>query len=258
MESRSLRAGPGSALRARTRASTRVRHRRAARVLAPEELIADRVLRVALAAGVVGVTAQTAAHGTNEIFFDSRFDPLSADVDWSIFSWASSVATFAGALAASLLAAAVARTRRRFAVLAVLLLFFSLDDIAQAHENVAGWAVDFLGTPSYVGRVLWELIYAPILLLAFVLLWLTAQEAPAGPRRSMRYGLALLVAAVVAEGAMTLWFAAGGDRGSWPHVVEVTLEEAAELAGWIAVSSGLLAVAAVRLFRLGARFAVTR
>jgi hypothetical protein len=257
MESRPLRAGRGRAPRARAQVSRRRLHGRVARPLAPEEAIADRVLRVGLVAAVVGVAAQTVAHATNEIFWDSRFDPLSADVDWSIFSWASSVATFAGALAASVIAAAVPRTRRRFAVLAVLLVFFSLDDIAQAHENVAGFAVDVLDTASYVGRLLWELIYAPILLLAFVLLWLSAQEAPARPRRSIQYGLALLVAAVVGEGAMTLWFAAGGERGSWPHVAEVTLEEGAELAGWIAISSGLLAVAAVRLFRLGTRFAST-
>jgi hypothetical protein len=258
MESRRLRAGQGWAPRARPQASTRRRHRTVGQRLAPEERIADRLLRVGLVAGAVAVAAQTVAHGTNEILFDSRYDPLSADVDWSIFSWASSVATFAGALAAAILAVAVRRTRRRFAVLAVLLVFFSLDDIARAHENVAGLAVDVLGTPSYVGRLLWELIYAPVLLLAFVLLWLTAQEAPARPRRAIQYGLALLVAAVVAEGATTLWFAGGGKRGSWPHVAEVTLEEAAELAGWIAISSGLLAVAAVRLFRLGVRFASSR
>lgn len=61
----------------------------------------------------------------------------------------------------------------------------------------------------------------------------------------------LLAGAVAAEGFMTIWFAAGGERGSWPHVVKVTVEEGAELAGWIGISSGLLAATAVTLVRLG-------
>jgi hypothetical protein len=66
-------------------------------------------------------------------------------------------------------------------------------------------------------------------------------------------GLALLAAAVFAEGTTTIWFAAGGTRGSWPHVIEVTLEEAGELAGWIMVSAGLLAAASLALLELGRR-----
>jgi hypothetical protein len=223
----------------------------------PDAALSERLIRIGLVVAVAAVAVQTAAHLTNEIFFESRFDPLSADVDWSIFSWASSAATFAVAVAALVLAVALPERRRPFTLLASILVFFSLDDIAQAHENVAGALVNVLDSPAYVGRFLWELVYAPVLLLAFVLLWRAGREAETRARDALRGGLALLAAAVVAEGTTTVWFAAGGTRGSWPHVFEVTLEEAAELAGWIMISAGLLATAALALLDLGRRHACT-
>jgi hypothetical protein len=51
----------------------------------------------------------------------------------------------------------------------------------------------------------------------------------------------LLVVAIALEMASPILFALGSDHGELAYELEVALEEGAELAGWILVSTGLAA-----------------
>ena len=137
LKSRHLTAAATWLAPARFERPSRARGRGVRDAAASDGAISDRLIQIGVVAALVGTLVQTSAHLTNAFLLDSRFDQLSAEVDWSIFSWASSVATFAGALAALNLAVAVPVRRRRFAFLAAALVFFSLDDIARARTRTS-------------------------------------------------------------------------------------------------------------------------
>ena len=210
--------------------------------------LSDRLLSTGIAVAAVGVVVQTASH-LFQAFVAPSLDELSADRDDNAFAWASAVAMFAGAVAAFVLYAL--QRRRGLLALAVLLAFLSLDDIATVHETIGSRSESVLGLASYAGRIVWIVLYLPLLVLGVVLLVRLALEASPRARRVILVGLGLLGAGVAAEAATYLTYAAGYGEGTTLDTLEVAVEEGAELAGWILIGAALVAHACATLLTAG-------
>jgi hypothetical protein len=213
-------------------------------------VLGERLLRIGLWLTVAAVAFQTVAHLSNEFLLDDRVQGLDADVEANVFTWASSVATFAVAVAAFLHAFVFSTGRREFGALAALGVWFSLDDAIQLHERAAlELGEDVLGLPDYVAVRLWLLLYLPLLLVAGALLWTIAQQVwePAG--ETVRLGLYLLAASVPVEiaGAGTRWLDEEGT--SVPEDLRIALEEGLELGGWLLAAVGLTTAVVVALMQ---------
>ncbi|MGH2500646.1 MAG: hypothetical protein ACRDF0_11245 [Candidatus Limnocylindria bacterium] len=165
---------------------------------------------------------------------------LDVNAEGGVFAWASATAIWTAALAAAALAVTRGGARREGAALAAILAFFSLDEAVGIHERILLAAVGLTGLPSWTDSLLLPVIYLPIFALAVVLLLRLGRGTPA-VRRSVRLGIALLAAAVMAEAGSAPW--SDPDAPLHPvHVWEGALEEALEIAGWILIASGLAAV----------------
>lgn len=203
------------------------------------------VLSIGAKAVVVAVTFQSFAHLVNYAVFDLTIHNLDADQEATVFSWASASVTFAGAVMAVLLAVAQPGRRWRFALLSALLAFFSLDDAVSVHEKLGEVGEDLASA-----RLLWPVLYIPLLAAAFLLLWALTQDALPPARRFVRLGLAMLVTAVALEmGSAAL---VSGDRnGHILYELEVVAEEGLELGAWILISSALAAVVCLQVAEIG-------
>lgn len=213
-------------------------------------MLGERLLRIGLWLAVAAVAFQTVAHLGNEFLLDDRIQGLDADIEDNVFTWASSVATFAVAVAAFLHAVAFPASRREFGALAALCAWFSLDDAILLHERAAlKLGEDVLGLPDYIAVRLWLLLYLPLLLVAGALLWDIAKRIwePAG--RMVRLGLYLLVASVPVEiaGAGTRWLDEEGT--SVPEDLRIAVEEGLELGGWLLAAVGLTTAVVVALMQ---------
>jgi hypothetical protein len=203
---------------------------------APRRVVVLGSLLAAAGAALLVATTAVAANlldGRGEQLLDARDEE-------SVWTWATSVAAFAGAFAAALHALSFVRLRRELLFVAGTLALFSLDDAAVLHEHAGEALSDALGAPEYVGARAWLLVYPPLLAAAAYALWRVARESYVA-RRALVAGVALLGAAVALEvlGVGARWL---DERGTtWPRSVESVLEEGVELAGWILVASGLAA-----------------
>jgi hypothetical protein len=207
--------------------------------------VGDRVVYWGYVMAPVAVLVQGASHLTNVLVFDGDISTFSADEDGNTFAWASSVATYTAALMAFALAFLDRRRRGRMLVLAALLAFFSLDDILRVHEWVEGQAVERLETllsfdPEY-GRLIWPLLFFPMLATAFIVLWQLSRTLAGEPARAIRIGLGLLVLGVLAEAASAAIHVEERFAGGFIDGLEVAVEEGAELAGWILIATALTA-----------------
>ena len=203
--------------------------------------VADRILSGALILAVVAVAVQSVVDAFDVLALDRRAELLLADSDVGVFAWASVAATCAAALGALLLATAATRDRRLLLFVAGVVAFLSLDDQVGLHER-AGDLADraeslALWEPA---RLLWPLIWLPLLGAAFIGLWKVAGRLPGRPRRTVVLGLALLAAAVGLELLSSVVLRSGSGRGSALYELEVLLEEGAELTGWILIAGALL------------------
>lgn len=203
---------------------------------APAEL-PGLIVRVGMWVAAVGFAAQGIADMVGFIWFDGTVGQLSADAELTIWSWASSTATACAALAAGLLAVAQRGRRLTYLFLAATLAFFSADDMLQIHERLKA----NLGGAHETTRIVWPVVYLPLLVASFLLLWRCAAHAFGPARRSIRLGLLMLVAAVGWEAVSFFMVQIGLDRGTFAYELEVVVEEGLELAGWILIASGLMA-----------------
>jgi hypothetical protein len=200
----------------------------------------DRRLRTALilavGASAAAFAAIAALHLANEFLLDERFWHLNADADGNAMTWASVLATAAAGALALMLAQISPQRRRSLALLGTLLVFFAADDAFGIHEDL-GMVFAYFGLPDIAG--IWFPIYLPVFgFCAFVLWTLTWPGPPAVTL--VRLGLVLLGIAIVGE-ALTAGAVPAIDRSvhSLGYEIEVAFEEAAELAGWVAVACGL-------------------
>ncbi|MCZ7590363.1 MAG: hypothetical protein M5U27_16190 [Gaiella sp.] len=202
--------------------------------------IADSFITLGLALAIVAFVAQTLMHLTDVYLLDRQLQFINADEEANIPTWASASSAFVAAVAALLLAVASGR-RVLYGGLAALLGFMSLDDAVQVHERIVHRRVHSLGPIHDAARIVWPLLYLPLLILGFVLLVLAARALTTRPRVCVWLGLGLLVASVGAEFVGTLILELGATKMSLLYTLEVIVEEGAELVGWIAIAVGLLA-----------------
>lgn len=207
-----------------------------------ERLVA-RVLRIAVAVAVAAVLVQVASEFVNYFAFDMEVWALNVDADNNSFAWASSVAQFTVAAFSVLLLLAGWWSPWPLLSLTAILTFFSLDDIVRIHEEVGSvFREDVLGLGEAWGRLVWPIIFMPLLAGAFIVLWRFSERAPALAGRVTRIALVMLVLAVFAEAFSTVFHLGEDDSlGSLPDVVEVAVEESLELAAWILIAGALAA-----------------
>ncbi len=195
------------------------------------------LLTVGLTLAVSGVIIQSVAYLLQEFVFTSVVF-LGADREANAYAWAGSVATFGAAFAVLVLYGL--QRQVGLLVLALILTYFSLDDVATLHERLALRAEDSFGLPEDSWRAIWIVAYVPLLLVTVVLLIAVARSATPRVRRFILAGLGLLGLALVAE-ASTALSLGGLTDGHAFDAIETALEEGAELVGWIFIAAALTA-----------------
>jgi hypothetical protein len=223
----------------------------------PDEA-ADRLLDLGGALAVAAVVVQTVTHIVNFALFDLDVEQLDAGSDSSAWAWASSMAAFAAAFSALLLAAGGRDWRVRWLVLAGIVGFLSLDDLLQVHEYSGDFVEEF-GIPEEweLRRAVWPAIFLPLLGTALLLMLQLARSAARRDGRFLRLGLAMLAAAVAIEALTPIFFWIDWEQETWPYELEQVVEEGAELAGWTLVAAGIAAAAVRDLGRSRAAPAAT-
>lgn len=211
------------------------------------ESICAALLKLGAWTAIIAVTVQTAAHLVYSYVWPSLL--LNADNDWGTFAWASTVVTFSGALAASVLAA-LGPERGLKLTLAAILAFFSFDDGVRLHERLSADVVSLIPW-EHAGRVAGMLVLLPLMAVAFVVLWRLSRAEAGRVRGHIRLGLGFLVTAIFLEAVVSTLIRRGGWSGSdLPMVLEVLVEEGAELGGWILIVTGLTTIGFRALSRL--------
>jgi hypothetical protein len=220
-----------------------VKHDEARRQCAGDAMQAvNKIISAGIWIAAVAVSLQTTIHLVNVLFFGAVtfFD---VDKERNLFTWSGSVMIFAVAFAATVRAVTVADRRGRFLLLAAVAAFFSLDEMAVFHERLGRNAVELLGVSDTFVRVLWPALYLPLLALAAFLLLSLPRRAPQRVRHLAAFGVGLLLLAVVAEVASVAIPRDVAPAVNWLNVLEVTLEEGAELGGWILLAAAFAAIA---------------
>lgn len=191
------------------------------------------------------VLAQSVAYVLGAAVWDWRIAGLDLDLEASWFGKASALlAVSAGLLVLAGVLASTLGTRARLA-LGAALVFLGVDDLLAIHERV-GWRVAHaVGGGDDVLRLTWPIAYLPIVGLVALLLLRARPGLARNEARAFVVALCLLAFAILAEvvgfGLKELGY---GNRTA-PDVVEVALEEGAEIAGWALVLEALW-LAAVR------------
>jgi hypothetical protein len=215
----------------------------------PDSILAVTVMLAACAAGFQGV-----AHVANAALFEYSVQLLDADYDHSAFGWAGSAATIAGLPAALLLVALNRSSRGSFMALAGALCFLSLDDAVFLHERVAELDTT-LGLGSAGGRLVWPVLYLPLLAGVLFVLLTVARQAPVAAGTQLGAGAGMLAVAIAFEVCSYGLVRVGFGFRDWPFAIEIVLEEGLELAGWILIAGALTATAAAALIERGRRAA---
>ena len=161
----------------------------------------------------------------NAWMLDREVGLLDAGSDASAFERIGTLAIAVSAAAAAVLA--ITRSSASCAVLAALLGFLLLDDASGLHEHVPGW----------------RLVYLPILVPVFYLLWRLQPVTPAA-RRSIRAGLLLLALSAFGGAAAERVTSHQGWRpGDFGYEAKILVKDGSEVAGWILIAIGVGATA---------------
>lgn len=218
-------------------------------VPARARLAGHRLLDVGAMVALVGGVLLVVASLANQFLLDGEVSSIDGRLEQSVWTWASSAATFAGAFAATVWSVVSPRHRASALVVAFTLAFFSLDDALTLHEGIGSGLVKTLELPSWVGG-LWLMAYPPLLVVAtWALVSATWNRGPR-IRRATLVGLALLGAGLLLElvGIPTKRLEVLGT--DWPHAIRGAFEEGAELSGWIVIASALTATLVLELARV--------
>jgi hypothetical protein len=117
-------------------------------------------------------------------------------------------------------------------------MFLSFDESLIVHERLGLAVTDALDLSDKYLRVAWPALYLPLLVAVAALVFRLAWTSPDPARRLLGIGLLTLAGAVgleIAGLALDLLPSAP----DWLYTVEIALEEGAELAGWILLTTGL-------------------
>lgn len=176
------------------------------------------------------------------VVYRTTISAVNVDAEAGVWAWAGSSATFAAAVGVLLLIVVRPVATKPLVVLAVVLAYFSLDDAMSLHERIVHRHVHSLGPIDDAAGIVWPVVYLPLLVAAFGLLWTLASFFTERAGRFVRGGLWMLVAAVLTEFvAVAITQASGHD--TFLYHLEVVVEEGLELAGWVVVATGVIASA---------------
>ncbi len=207
---------------------------------AQDRISAGGVVSLAIGLAATAAGAQTALYLVNVYALSQRVDLLNVDGETTLAAWAGTVAVFATALLCLLLAVPSRTSRRMLLGIAAATALFSIDDALALHERIARTATTTLGVQVEWGRLLWPAIYLPLLLWTATALVRLARRQASQVRHLLVAGLAALAAAVALEVfSAGLLEVADFARTDWPMVLEMAVEEAAELVGWMLVATAL-------------------
>lgn len=213
-----------------------------------EKTAEQALVMLGVAIAVFTVIAQSVGHLVGVRLLDDRFLHLNADDEHGLAAWTSSSATFVAAFAVLLFAFLQETIDRWLVALAGLLAFFSLDDAVVVHERAGEKIAETLGYGDDAERLIWPILFLPLFVAGLGLLLYASRQLSPRLSRLVLWGMALFVLALAAEATSSLVYSAADvERGSWPDVFEVIVEEGAELAGWIIVATAFLAAVLVRL-----------
>jgi hypothetical protein len=201
---------------------------------------ASAVCRMALIVAVVAAAVQGFLHLLNLYVLDYASQLIDADKDVSLAGWFGTSATAGAAIGTAALGAIVSERRRACFVVAILLGYLSLDDMLVIHERLQP-ADNTLGPMGHAGRLVWPIVYLPLLALVTIILYGLFILAPRPIRLAAWGGLACLAVAVVLEATSPVLFALGFDHGRLVYETEVTVEEGLETGGWILIAFATIA-----------------
>jgi len=192
------------------------------------------VVRLTLALAVISFAFLGFTHLVNEFALGARIGALDAEEDGGVWTWASVAAQAAGATLLAMLAALSVRWRP-YLICALGLAFLSLDDAVLIHEKL-GYALSFF---PHSTRLIWPLLYLPLLGFLAIQLWRIADtHGGVWVRAFTRGGLAALVVAVVLEAGTPVLYAVGLGESA-VYELEVVLEEGLEMVGWVLIVGAL-------------------
>ena len=203
----------------------------------------DRLIRAGKAFAVVVVVVQTAIHTINGIATNNTY--LSVNAENNPIAWSHGVAIFASAFVCALAALLKDDRRRTYIAIAVILSFLSLDEVVYIHERIVAKVIDVLGVGVVWDSVLWPVVYLPLCATLVFLLAGVASSAPRQAAQLIVVGLGCLAAAVFLE-VVSARLSVDESRGD--NKFEGAFEEAAEIAGWISIATGLTAITLSRTF----------
>lgn len=184
------------------------------------------ILTTLVAVLAIAVLAVAAAELINYGFGD-RITALDAGSDEGVFGTAGDIALAAAALSAWVLAARSGSARPVPVVLAGLLTFLAVDNIASLHDHIPHW----LG------------FYLPVLAAAFICLVVVARSSSEGSRFWLiGAGLLLLALSLFLHvfGMRLLLDLGFSDTGGWAYQIKAVVKHGTEVAGWFLVVLGLL------------------
>ena len=196
---------------------------------------------------LLAVTVQTALYMADIYAFDRRVRTFDIDSEGGFPAWAASIATFSTGFAALLLSFVESSRRLRLLALAGAVTFLSLDESLIIHERLGLAVTEALNLSDKYLRVAWPAVYLPLLAAVAALVFQLARTSTDPARRLLVIGLVVLAGAVGLEIAGLALDLIPGTRG-WLYTAQIALEEGAELAGWILLTTGL----AVRLLNQSA------
>ncbi len=214
-----------------------------------EREASERILEAGALVAAVGGILLVLATLANQFVISPDVSSIDGRVEHSVWTWASSAATFAGAFVATVWLVVSPRRRLNVITIVVTLAYFSLDDMLELHEEVGSDVGESLALPDWVGGR-WLLAYPPLLVLAVWALVGATWNETAKVRRAMLAGIALLGIGLVRELVGIATKHVQLDGTAWPHAVRGAFEEAAELSGWIVVASALTATLVLELARV--------
>lgn len=194
--------------------------------------IASTLAWLALASGVGLAVTQLG----QELALGDPVPMLDADEEGNLWAWTHVVALVAVTGSVALHAAQRAAGRALWFAAATL-LFLSADEFLEIHGRVADTLVFF----PHAGRIIWPVLYFPLLASLLIVLWRAVEPHGDRARAMVRGGLLLLCVAVLCElASVGVYVVADGD--GLLYNLEVALEEGAEVAGWLLVAGGFASV----------------
>ncbi len=184
-----------------------------------------------MAFSVAGSTSVVIAGSLGQLmnyFLDLGIDALDSTDDGGVLGVVGDLATASAAGAAWLALVRVRPTRADLITLPPLLTFIAVDKAFRLHDHV----------PHYL------VVYAPVLLGAFLCLVAVVRRAPRSAARLLVAGLALLAVsfALHAVGERML-LGLGLENAGWAHQVKAVVKHGCEIEGWFLVVIGLASTA---------------